>query len=160
MDQSDHVRPEAQPEHRGAFLGGGGIDAFAFLDQRTNPIGLPSRREVAAQPGDDIGQFLVADDQRFDRGPSRRHLVDPADIHLAIDRQRQRPRDRGRGHHEQVRRALPVTLVAKPRALRDAEPVLLVDHDEPERSEPDTLGEQRVRPDQDVDLTGGEQREQ
>ena len=59
-----------------------------------------------------------------------------------------------------MRRALPVALVAEPRALRDAEPMLLVDHDQPERAEPDALREQRVRADHHVDLPGREHRDQ
>ncbi len=53
-----------------------------------------------------------------------------------------------------MRRTLPIALVAQPRALRDAEPMLLVDHDEPERGEADAVGEQRVRADHDIDLAG------
>ena len=58
MDQADPVRAEALAEHRGALLGGGGVDRLALLDQRADPIGLPARREVAAEPVDHVGQLL------------------------------------------------------------------------------------------------------
>ena len=48
------------------------------------------------------------------------------------------------------------TLLAQRGALVDAEAVLLVDDDHPQRRELDRLGDEGVRPDQDVDRSGGE----
>ena len=45
------------------------------------------------------------DDARVDRLPAGRHLVEPADVHLAILRQHERTRNRRRGHRQHVRRA-------------------------------------------------------
>ena len=42
-----------------------------------------------------------------------RQLVEHRDVEVAVGGQRERARDRGRGHHEQVRRALAVALVAQ-----------------------------------------------
>ena len=154
VDQPDLVLAEAQLEHARALLGRGGVALLALLDQRADPIGLAAARDVPAEAVDHLGQLLVADHARFDRRPARRHLVDPADVHLAILGQRQRARDRGRGHHQQMRRMLGLRRQQQP--LRHAEAMLLVDHREPELLVGDLLLEDRVGADEDVDRAVGE----
>ena len=154
MDQPDLVLAEAQLEHARALLGRGRVGLFAFLDQRTYPVGLAAARKVAPQAIDHVGQLLIADHSGFDRCPAGRHLVDPADVHFAILGEGQRARDRGRRHHQQMRRAL--GFLAKQQPLRHPEAVLLVDHRQAEPFVGDLLLEDRMRADEDVDRAVGE----
>src|SRR5262249_60154920 len=92
------------------------------------------------------------------RAPSRRKLVEGGDVEVAVDRERERARDRRRRHDEKVRQV--VTLPdAELHPLRDPEAMLLVDDGEAELGEPDALGEERVRADEEVDRAGGEEAE-
>ena len=153
VDEPD-LGAEAQTQQSRALLGGGAVDLLAFLDQGAHPIGLPAAGDVAAEAVDHVGDFLVADHPRFDRRPARRHLVDPADVHLAIMGQRQGARDRRRGHHQQMRRARRLGREQQP--LRHAEAVLLVDHGEAQRLVGDLFLKDRVGADEDVDRSVGE----
>ena len=105
--------------------------ALALLDQRADPIGLAAGGEVAAEAVDRRRRASASLITSVSTGvrPGR-HLVDPADVHLAIMGQRQRARDRRRGHRQQMRRALGLFRQQQP--LRHAEAVLLVDHDQAE----------------------------
>ena len=153
MDEPDLVRAEAGAKRRGAVFGGGGVDRLAFLYQGANPIGLTAGIDMTAEPFDDVGQFLVGGDKRFDRRPPRRHLVDAADVHLAIMGQRQRARDRRCRHREQMRRML--RLRCKQQALRDTETMLLIDYDEAKRLVGHFLLEDGVGADEDMDRAVG-----
>ena len=86
-----------------------------------------------------------------DRTAARRQLVERGQVEVAEDHHGRRARDRRGRHHEQVRVAVG-PLGAQRRPLLHAEAVLLVDHDAPERSERDLLGQQRMRPDHDAHL--------
>ena len=75
------------------------------------PAGRPNRparppRYGGRAPSTTSSSRSTADHPRLDRLAARRHLVEPADVHLAIMGQRQRARDRRRGHHQQMRRPL------------------------------------------------------
>ena len=126
----------------------------AVAPRRARPAGTPRTRARprATRSREQLVRRLLAARAATGRASSarlapRRQLVEHGDVEVAVRGERERARDRRRGHHEEVRRALPVALVAQLRALRDAEAVLLVDDDEPEPREPDALGEQRVRAD-------------
>ena len=148
------LSPKRRRRMRRALLGGGEVDRLALLDQRADPISLPARGDMAAEPVDHLGQPLGADHPGLDRLAARRHLVEPADVHLAIMGERQRARDRRRGHHQQMRR--PLGLLREHHPLRDAEAMLLVDHREAELLVGDRLLEDGVGADQDVDRAVGE----
>ena len=153
VDQPDTVA-EARTQRLGARLGGGHVALLAFLDQRADPVRLPLVGQMPAECIDDIGEAVLGNDARLDRLPARGHLVELADIHLAIIGERQRARDRRCGHRQQMRCGLGLGLEHHP--LRDAEAMLLVDHDEPEILIGDRLLKDRVRADQDVDRPCGE----
>ena len=63
MDQSDSFDAEALAQHRRPFLGRGGVDRLALLDQRADPIGLAARRQMARQPVHHIVELGIADHQ-------------------------------------------------------------------------------------------------
>ncbi len=109
---------------------------------------------MPAQPRDHLVHPLDRDHLGLDRLAAGRHLVEAADIHLAILSERQRTRDRRRGHDEHVRRVLALGRQHQP--LGDAEAVLLVDHDKAELLVGHRLLEDRVGADQDVDRSVGE----
>jgi hypothetical protein len=88
--------------------------------------------------------------RRHRRTPSR-HRTQLGLVEVAVDEHRRGARDGRRGHHEHV------GLVAETLqhgALLDAEPVLLVDHDEAEVRERRVAVQQRVGSHDDVDVAG------
>ncbi len=87
------------------------------------------------------------------RGPARRHLVQNADVQVAVERHREGARNRRRGHHQDVRTSV-VTLEQR-HALTHTEPVLLVDHHQPEGTVPNRVLDQGVRADHDRGLSRG-----
>ena len=96
---------------------------WPFADLLARPAARPAPATAASRPG-----------RRASRSaPPRRQLAERRDLEVAEHRHRHGPRDRRRGHHEQVRR--PVGLGAQRVPLLDAEPVLLVDDDQPEVGE-------------------------
>src|SRR4051794_35672605 len=104
MDHADFVAESELQETRALFRGGEVRD-FAFLDERAYPVSLASLRDMPAQTINHIEELAAADQLCLDRLAARRHLVEAADIHLAIMGEGQRARDRGRGHDQEVRRA-------------------------------------------------------
>ena len=80
-----------------------------------------------------------------------RKLIDDAHIEVAIERHRQCARYGRGGHHQHVR--WNCRFCPKPGALGHAEAVLLIDHHEPELLEHDGILQQRVRTDEDVDVS-------
>jgi hypothetical protein len=91
------------------------------------------------------------DDVRRDRRSPGRQLGEGGHVEVTEDRHSHGARDRRRGHHEHVRPAVP-RLVAQRVPLLDAEPVLLVDDDQPEVGELHPVLQQRVRADDDAGL--------
>ena len=81
-------------------------------------------------------------------------------VEIPVAGQRQRARNRRRGHVQDVRPLVPRCLGVERRALSDAEPVLLVDDGDPEPRELHRVLDQRVRPDDQLKLTGPELPEQ
>src|SRR5262249_62377333 len=103
MDETDLVLAEPQFQNPGPLFGCGRIRLFAFLNEGADPIGLATAGDVSPEATDDVSELLLADHARFYRRSSRRHLVDLADVHLAILGEGQSPRDRRCRHHQQVR---------------------------------------------------------
>jgi len=91
----------------------------------------------------------VHDDRAHVRA-SGRQLGEGGRLQVAEDRHRHRSGNRGRGEHEHVR--LDARLAAQHRSLLHSEPVLLIDHDQPEVGELDVLAEQGVGADDDPGL--------
>ena len=154
-------QPEAQP---GELLGGealvlgrrrGGVDALGALDERAHDVGLTAGRHLVAQALVDARPLERArpDTGRLDRRAPGGQLPQLRLVEVAVEEHRRGARDGRRRHHEHVR---VVALPPQHVALLDAEAVLLVDHREAEAREPDTLLEQGVGADDDVDLAGVE----
>ena len=153
MDEPDPLFAEALFQDLRALLRSSCIALLALLDQRTDPVGLASAAEVAAEAVDHVGELLLADHPRLDRSPARRHLIDPADVHLAVLSQRQCPWNRRRGHDEKVRRVLRLRCQQEP--LRHAEAMLLVNDREAQALVGDLLLKDRMSADEDVDRSVG-----
>ena len=89
------------------------------------------------------------DHLRLHRAAIHRRRRQRADIAQAQQAHVQRPRDRRGGHRQYVHR---LAQLLEPLLLLDAEPLLLVDHHQPQVLEEHVLAEDPVRADQDVDL--------
>ena len=133
----------------GALFGRGDVERLALVDQRADPVGARAGRdglrEARRRPR---SSALDRQDARIDRLAPRRLLAQGGDVHVAEIGEHQRARDRRRRHHQKVDG---LALGGERQALADAEPVLLVDHREPEIGEGDALLKQRMRADGDVD---------
>ena len=77
-------------------------------------------------------------------------MLDARDVKVAVDRQGHRAWNRRRRHDEHVGRE--VCAFFERRSLLDAEAMLLIRHDEAERSEGDRLLDQGMRADHDIDI--------
>ena len=105
--------------------GGLGVDLVRLFDQRKDDERLPALFELAAHVGVAALALGGAQQPGGNGLAARRHLVQKAQVKIAVDGQRQRARDGRGGHHQQVRvRAL----AAQGGALGHAKPVLFV-HD-------------------------------
>jgi hypothetical protein len=125
------------------------------LDERADDERLVPGRDLPPQAVVRRGARgrVRTDDLCLDRVAALRHDAELGLVQVAVDEHRRGARDRRRGHHEHV------GLVAEPlqhRPLLDAETVLLVDHHHTELGERRVAVEQRVRADDDVDVTSGE----
>src|SRR5690554_1756664 len=100
-------------------------------------------------PFDDVAQPVGGDDAGVDRLPSWWQLVEPADLHLTVLRQRQCAGDRGRSHREAMRGHS--ALLGQHQSLADTEAMLLVNDDQPEIAVAHRLLEDRVSSDDYVD---------
>ena len=136
------------------LLGGRpGLELVGTFDQRTHHVGLVPRRHLFPHPLVDRHalQGPGPDDRGVDGRPAGRQLAQLGLVEVAVDQHRRGARDRCRRHHQHVGR---VSLGPQQVALFDAEPVLLVDDRDAEVGELDAPVDQRVRPDEDVDLAG------
>ena len=125
------------------------VGHFAVLDQRAHPIGLVARLHGAADGVDDVVHALQGQGDRFDRLPPGGLFVQDGDVEIAVAGERQRARNGRGGHDEQVGcRAF----LGQRQAVAHAEAVLLVDDDEPEPVEFDTVLKQGVCADHQVDV--------
>ena len=128
-------------------------------DARADDVDLVALPDLLTHPGPDpVHPARVVeqvDHGGLDRGAARRQLGERRDLEVAEDRHRDGARDRRRGHHQHVRRR-PERLVGERGALLDAEPVLLVDHDQAEVEELDLVLQQGVGADHDPGLADRE----
>jgi len=135
------------------------LDLVRTLDQRTDDVGLTTAVDLAAESavGGGAAERRRVHDLGSDRRAAGRELAELGPIEIAVHKHGCGAGNGRGGHDEDVR---VVALAPEQRALLDAEPMLLVDHDEPEPPVPHVPEQQRVRPDDDVDLaacqTGGE----
>ncbi len=95
-----------------------------------------------------------------DRPAARGELLEDRDVEVAVGGQGERARDRRGGHVQHVRGDAVRRLAVERAALVDAEAVLLVDHRHGQAVELDGLLDQRVGPDQQLQLAAGELAEQ
>ena len=130
-----------------ADLGADHVGLVALADLLAHPLPGP------VQPGRLLGGRHHGGG---DRRPAGRQFGQRRGVQVAEDRHRDRARDRRRGHHQHMRRVALGMLGAQRIALLDPEPVLLVDHDQPEIGEVHPLGQQRVGADHDAGLAGGD----
>jgi hypothetical protein len=144
----EHVLLEV-PRHVGGRLQ---VDGLRLLDQRVDDVDLTPFRHLILQELVDLRPLGLAARLGADRLAAGRQLVEHADVEIAVEREGQRARD-GRGRHHQHVGGLALGL--EPRALRDAEAVLLVDHHQAELAELDGFLHERVRAHDAADLAGG-----
>ena len=138
-----------------------GLDEARLGDQRPQPLGgvvqgldpvveeegLPVAADLAPQRlGDEL--LVVGADVGADRPAALRRRLDHRDVAEAGEAHLHRPRDRRRRHREHVDLELEL---AQQLLLLDAEPLLLVDHEQAEVLGADVAGEQPVGADEDVD---------
>ena len=135
MHEIDRVA-EALLQSGVALLGGGEIDAFGFLDQRTDPIDAPAGVERARDRLDHFGETIERHRAGIDLLPAGRLLAQFGNVHVAEIGQHQRARNRRRGEHQQIDR---FALVRQRQPLMHAEAVLLVDDGQSEIAERDVL---------------------
>ena len=141
----DDARFGHQPLHQIA-------DREDRLDAVVDEVDLAAARELAADRARDH-LLIELDDVGLDRQAILRRRLDDRHVADADERHVQRPRNRRRGHRQHVD-LLPQLLDLL--LVRDAEPLLLVDDEQPEIAELHVLRQQPVRADDDVDLAGGE----
>ena len=133
------------------------IDLLRLLDERIDDVGLPARVELLANQLVDLVAPRLRLDPRAHRLAARRQVGNLRHVELAVVGERERARNRRGGHQQHVR---PQPLRAQRGALRDAEPVLLVDDHQPQLVERDRLLHQRVRADDEVRRAALDVREQ
>ena len=104
----------------------GDIEHLRLCDEWTHPIDLRAAGDSARNSGDDFVEPFERNGAGRDRFPSRRLLVEPRHVHIAVAREEERARDR-RGGHDQHAGAAFAALGLQGEALMHAEAVLLVD---------------------------------
>ena len=129
------------------------VKLFGFVDHRIHHVGLAPRRALLAQELIDPRAIATRSDGGLDRQAPARLVLEGRDIEITVQRQREGARDRGRRQKEHVRRP---SLLDQRRALLDAEPVLLVDHDQPQSSELGRLLDHRMGSHDDRGLSRGD----
>ena len=154
METADAIAAElggAKP--LGLLLGGTRDARLGCLDQRAHDVGLPPVVEVPAEARVRLRAAIVGHpggDHRLAVGRWQRELTD---LEVAVDGECEGSWNRGRGEMEDVR-APPLD---EGRALRDPEPVLLVDDGHREIAEVDLLLDERMRPDDDLRIARRDQ---
>jgi hypothetical protein len=137
-----HHEPDAR-QHLAELLGLGldRLDPVVDIEDLSATIELAQDR-VADEPGRRLRDPGLDRQAVLGRRLDHRHVADPGEGQV------ERPRDRRRRQGDHVDLA-PELLQALLR--RDPEPLLLVDDDEPEITEPDVLRQQPMRPDHEID---------
>ena len=122
------------------------------FDAVVDDVDLPAALDlVPDRPGDDLR--IELDDVGLNRQPILRRRLDDRHVADADERHVQRPRNRRRGHRQDVD-LLPELLDLL--LVGDAEALLFVHDQQAEIVERHVLRQQPMRPDDDVDLAGGQ----
>src|SRR5450759_3038271 len=127
---------------------------LGLLDHGVDHVGLPAFLDLRLHEAVDLLDVVAGGMFGDDGLAPGRHLVDHANVEIAVHRQSERARDRRGGHHQDVRRH---ALLHQAEALQDAEAMLLVDDGKAQILELDVLLDPRVRADGDVDQVFGAQ---
>ena len=115
-----------------------GLVVAGAFDDGVDEVGLAALRDLLADEVPDVGGALVGGAAGDDGRAAGRHLVDDADVEIAVEGEGERARDGRRGHGEDVGvgdDAVGAGLAHQLEALLDAEAVLLVDDDQAEVGE-------------------------
>jgi hypothetical protein len=116
-----------------------GLVVFGAFDDGVDEVGLAALGDLFAHELPDFGGALFGGAAGDDGRAAGRHLVDDADVEVAVEGERERARDGRRGHGRGRRGSttLPSAsgLLHQLEALLHAEAVLLVDDDEAEVGE-------------------------
>jgi hypothetical protein len=99
---------------------------------------------------------MLSDSSTIDLLPAGGLFAKLRDIHVAEISEYQRARDRRRGEHQEIDR---LALARQSETLMHAEAVLLIDHGQREIVEGDVVLKQSVRADDEIDLAGGQRRQ-
>ena len=134
-----------------AFLRGSDIEDLGQGHQRAHPIDLRAAAKRPFQPAHHLIEALVGHGAGGDRLPPRRLLVEARSVHVAIAGEEERAGD-GRGGHHQELGGASGALGLEREALMHAEAVLLVDHHEGKVTKRDSLLEQGMGADENIDL--------
>ena len=148
VNEIDHGA-EALSQGKGTLLRRREIDALQLFHQRTNPVDPVPGTQCPAHGFDYILGPIERNSAGIDRLASGWFLAQLGNIHVAEIGQHQRARNGSCGHHQDIDS---LAFAGKRKALVHPEPVLLIDHCKSKIAKLDLLLEQRVRPDQDVDL--------
>ena len=127
-------------------------DRVDRLDAVVDEVHLAAALHLGADRARDHRRVEL-DDVGLDREAIARRRLDDRHVADAGERHVQRARNRRRRHRQHVD---PLAQLLDALLVRDAEPLLLVDDEQPEIAELHVLRQQPVRADDDVDLAGGE----
>ena len=128
------------------------IEFLRLFNNRIDHVGLLAGLELGADELEGPRAVLLRQEARLNGCAVGWQLVNYGEVQVAIKRKRQRARNRRGGHDQYVRRW---TLTHQRIALQDTEPVLFVHDHQPELGELHVFFNQGVRPDHQVDGTGG-----
>ena len=138
-----------------ALLGGGHVARRFAVHGRTDPVDLRPFPQSAVQAFNDVLEAVLGNGpRRYGLAPGR-FLGELGHIEVAVQRQKQRARDWRRGHDKDVGIPGPRLLLQR-KALRHAEPVLLIDDGKAQIVELDVRLKQRVRANDNLDFARGE----
>ncbi len=126
--------------HRGR---GPKVGALGLLDDRQHHVGLASLAALRAHELHDALPLTASSHRGADGAPARRPLTQRRDVEVSVQGEGEGARDRRSREQQHVGRG---ALADQRGPLLDAEPVLLVDHHQPQPVEGDALLHQRVSP--------------
>ena len=134
-----------------ALFGGGEIADLGLGDQRAHPVDPLAALERATDRLDHLVDARERQRAGIDRLAAGGLLAQLRDVHVAEISEHQRARDRRCGQHQHIDG---LALAREREALVHAEAMLLVHDRERQIAEFDFVLEQRMRADQQVDITG------
>ncbi len=134
MDQADGELGQGGRQRRGRFLRGLIGRLVGLIDERTDPVCLPSLETGRANPLHHLVAARFGQHHGLHGRTSGRQLIDHGDIQIGVGGHRQRARNGGRRHDQLVRLMIQMSaLFAQAQALMHAEAVLLIDDHQGER---------------------------